>query len=153
MFPGTDAPIARWYEQFNLTSPTVCLGALPGTTSGYTPPVPAPGGDCLATTAVDTALPFGTLSIPMWDTQIGAPWPALAGSTSGGLLRGFLRESDADQITIDFNGQSITLSSLLPDGTGSCATGVTDGKDIDRGEPGWWMYLETRFDATSASGF
>ena len=151
--PGIETPLVRWYEPFDVTPPTVCLGALPNTTSGYDPPVPAPGGTCFSTSAVDASLPLGTLSIPLWDTQYAAPWPAATGSTGGGLLRGFLRESDADQIQFDFGGQTVALSSLLPDGTGSCATGIAHGKDSDRGEDGWWMYLEYRLDAASSSGF
>ncbi len=151
--PGTLPAVPRWYQAFDVTAPTVCLGALPGTTSGYTPPVPAPGGHCFATTALDTTLALGTLSIPLWDTELAAPWPATTGATSGGLMRGFLRESDADQITVDLGAGPVTLSSVLPGGTGSCATGVTNGIDNDRNEPGWWMYLEYRLDAVSTSGF
>jgi hypothetical protein len=151
--PGALPPVPRWYQAFDLTTPTVCLGALPGTTSGYTPPVPAPGGHCFATTALDTTLTLGTLAIPLWDTELAAPWPAASGSTSGGLMRGFLREADADEITVDLGTGPITLSSVLPGGTGSCATGVTNGLDSDRNEPGWWMYLEYRLDAVSATGF
>lgn len=151
--PGVLPPSGRWYEAFTVSSPTVCLGPLPGTTSGYTPPVPAPGGHCFATTSLDTTLALGTLSIPLWDTQLAAPWPATTGSTSGGLMRGFLREADADQITVDFGTGPVTLSSVLPDGTGSCATNVTNGLDSDRNEPGWWMYLEYRLDTVSATGF
>ncbi|HKE46733.1 MAG TPA: hypothetical protein VKB52_01605 [Rhodanobacteraceae bacterium] len=151
--PGTVPPVARWYASFDVSPPTVCLGPLPGTTSGYTPPVPAPGGQCFATSALDTTLPLGTLAVPLWDTQFAAPWPALGGSTSGGLLRGFLREADADAIDVDLNGQSVPLSRLLPDGNGSCATNVPNGLDSDRDEPGWWMYLEYRLDAVSSSGF
>ena len=151
--PGIQEPVWRWYGPFTVNPPTVCLGALPGTTSGYDPPVPAIGGFCFSTTAVDTVFPLTTLSLPLWDTQFAAPFPATSGSTEGGLMRGFLRESDADEILIDLGGTPIVLSSVLPDGTGSCATGVPDGKDIDRGEPGWWMYLEYRLDAVSSSGF
>lgn len=151
--PGVLPPSARWYEEFVTTAPTVCLGPLPNTTSGYTPPVPAPAGNCFATTSLDTTLALGTLSVPLWDTQLAAPWPATTGSTSGGLMRGFLRESDADQITVDLGTGPVTLSSVLPGGTGSCATNVTNGLDNDRNEPGWWMYLEYRIDAVSASGF
>jgi hypothetical protein len=151
--PGVLPPTRRWYEAFNVTSPTVCLGPLPGTTSGYTPPVPAPDGHCFATTALDTTLTLGTLSIPLWDTELAAPWPTTTGSTSGGLMRGFLREADADQITIDLGTGPIVLSSVLPGGTGSCATDVTNGLDSDRNEAGWWMYLEYRLDAVSATGF
>ena len=75
------------------------------------------------------------------------------GSTGGGLMRGFLRESDADQIGVDVSGQSVVLSSVLPGGTGSCAQNVAHGKDTDRDESGWWMYLETRLDAVSGNGF
>jgi len=115
--------------------------------------VPTPDGNCFATTAADASLPFGTLSIPLWDTAFAAPWPNTSGSTGDGLMRGFLRESDADQIPIDLGGQTVALSSLLPDGNGSCATGVVNGKDVDRDEPGWWMYLEYRLDAVSETGF
>ncbi|HEX5123741.1 MAG TPA: hypothetical protein VFV97_10890, partial [Rhodanobacteraceae bacterium] len=80
-------------------------------------------------------------------------WPATTGSTSGGLMRGFLRESDADQIMVDPGTGPVVLSSLLPGGTGSCAAGVTNGLDSDRNEPGWWMYLEVRLDSVSATGF
>lgn len=151
--PGALPPVPRWYEAFDLTSPTVCLGALPGTTSDYRPPLPTPGGHCFATSTIDTTLALGTLALPLWDTQLAAPWPATSGSTTGGLMRGFLRESDADQITVDLGTGPVTLSSVLPGGTGSCATGVPNGIDSDRNEPGWWMYLEYRLDAVSASGF
>ena len=151
--PGVEPPVVRWYEAFDLSAPTVCLGALPGTTTGYTPPVPTPDGQCFATTSLDTTLPLGPLVVPLRDTQFAAPWPALGGSTAGGLLRGFLREADADAIDVDLNGQSVPLSQLLPDGTGSCATNVPNGLDSDRDEAGWWLYLEYRLDAVSSSGF
>jgi hypothetical protein len=151
--PGVLPPVPRWYQAFNAMPPTVCLGALPGTTSGYTPPVPAPDGLCFATTALDATLTLGTLSIPLWDTKLAAPWPAASGSTSGGLMRGFLREADADEITVDLGIGPVTLSSVLPGGTGSCASGITNGLDNDRNEAGWWMYLEYRLDAVSATGF
>lgn len=151
--PAADPPISRWYSAFDVNAPTVCLGALPDTTSGYSPPVPAPDGMCFTTTAVDQTFLLGALSIPLWDTQYAAPWPGTTGSTGGGLLRGFLREADAGQIEVDFGGQTVVLSSLLPDGAGSCATNVAHGKDSDRGEAGWWMYLEYRLDAATQSGF
>ena len=151
--PGIEEPVWRWYRTFAVVPPTVCMGALADTTSGYDPPVPTIGGSCFTTTVVDTVFPLTTLSLPLWDTQFAAPWPATSGSTSGGLMRGFLREADADQIAIDLGAGPVVLSSVLPDGAGSCATGVPDGKDIDRGEPGWWMYLEYRLDAASSSGF
>ena len=151
--PGIGEAVWRWYGAGDVVAPTVCMGALPGTTSGYNPPVPEPGGFCFATTVIDAVFPLPTVSLPLWDTKFAAPWPATSGSSGGGLMRGFLRESDADNILIDLGGTPIILSSVLPDGTGSCATGVPDGKDIDRGEPGWWMYFEYRLDAVSSHGF
>ena len=151
--PGVEPPVSRWYASFDVTPPTVCLGPLPNTTSGYSPPVPSPGGHCFTSTAVDSSLPFGEVAIPLWDTLLASPWPAADGSTGGGLMRGFLRESDADQIVVDVSGQSVVLSSVLPGGTGSCAQNVAHGKDTDRDESGWWMYLETRLDAVSGNGF
>jgi hypothetical protein len=151
--PAGDPPVPRWYAAFDLGPPTVCLGALPDTTSGYSPPVPQPDGSCFTTTPVDTTFAFGKLSVPLWDTQYAAPFPSTTGSTGGGLLRGFLREADADELVLDVDGQNVVLSSLLPDGSGSCATNIAHGKDNHRGEPGWWMYLEYGLDAASASGF
>lgn len=148
--PADDAVATRWYAGFDVSPPTVCLGALPDTTSGFQPPVPAPDGTCFTTSAIDASLPLDTLTLPLWDTQLAAPWPAAGGSTGGGLLRGFLRESDADDLVVSLGTASVTLSSLLPDGSGSCMTGVAHGKDVDRGEAGWWMYLEYRLDAVSA---
>jgi len=151
--PGIETPVERSYAMYDLTAPTVCAGPLPDTTSGFDPPVPAPGGHCFATTVIDTVLPLSSLQLPLWDTKFAAPSPSATGSTGGGLMRGFLRESDADQISIDLGAGPIVLSSLLPDGTGSCSTGDPHGKDTDRGEPGWWMYLEIRLDAVTSSGF
>jgi len=151
--PADDTVVSRWYAGFDLTPPTVCLGALADTTSGYQPPVPAPGETCFATTSIDASLPVGTLSLPLWDTAFAAPWPAPNGFSGGGLVRGFLSESDADTFMVDLGTETVTLASLLPDGTGSCATGVAHGKDTDRGETGWWMYLEYGLDAVTASGF
>lgn len=151
--PGVETPVQRWYATYDLAAPTVCAGPLPDTVSGFNPPVPAPGGHCFATTVIDTVLPLSTLQLPLWDTKFAAPSPTASGSTSGGLMRGFLRESDADQISIDLGAGPIVLSSMLPDGTGSCETGDPHGKDTDRGEPGWWMYLEYRLDAVTSSGF
>ncbi|MGH8172877.1 MAG: hypothetical protein ACREPX_06995 [Rhodanobacteraceae bacterium] len=151
--PGIDPPVQRWARAFDVSPPTVCAGPLPDTVSGFDPPVPAPGGNCFATTIIDATFALSTLELPLWDTKFAAPWPSTSGSTGGGLVRGFLRESDADQLSIDLGAGPVVLSSMLPDGTGSCATGDPQGKDIDRGEPGWWMYLEFRLDAVTSSGF
>ena len=151
--PGSDAPIVRWYQAFDAAPADVCLGILPDTTSGYDPPIAVPSGQCFSTAAADASFALGSLAVPLWDTQFAAPLPAPIGSTGGGLVRGFLREADADALMLDFDGVDVALSSLLPDGSGSCARNVAHGKDTDRDEPGWWMYLEYRLDAVSPSGF
>lgn len=145
-----------WYASFELGSGQSCLEAIPNTVSTWSgaAPVPAPGGHCLSSTPRDQVLALGGgLVVPLWDTQVGAPWPGTVGSTGGALLRGFLRESDAALITVPYNNQQIPLSSMLPDGAGSCRTNVARGKDVHRGESGWWFYFETRLDAVDGFGF
>ena len=70
------------------------------------------------------------------------PSPGSATALSSGLLRGFLRESDANQIIITdpaLPGGSLTLASLLAGGSGSCS--MRNDKDIHQGESGWWFYF------------
>uniref|UniRef100_UPI0021493323 hypothetical protein n=1 Tax=Tahibacter caeni TaxID=1453545 RepID=UPI0021493323 len=65
----------------------------------------------------------------------------------GGLLRGFLRASDAAAITVPVNGTNTTLAALLPGGAGSCRANLPGGVDSWNGESGWWFYFEYRQDA------
>ncbi|TDR48795.1 hypothetical protein DFR29_101419 [Tahibacter aquaticus] len=142
-------PSLRSYRAFALSGSDHCLEALAGTTSnwGSAAAVPAPGGNCYATTAADLVLDTGSLQIPLYDTAFGAPLPAPGGSTGGGLMRGFLRASDAALIPIPLNGTTVTLASVLPGGAGSCRANVSGGIDTWRGESGWWFYFEYRQDA------
>ncbi len=139
----------------------ICLEALAGTTSGYTPPVAATPGPCFATRAQDLMLDLGGgLSFPLREAQVAATFevPARAAtrpeedaaawvvpgspppdSLSNGLLRGFLREVDADQIVLPPEFGGAVLSSLLPGGTNNCAAG--DDRDMLDGEMGWWFYF------------
>lgn len=117
-----------------------CLSPLPGTVRPYDPPVANPVGPCFASEAVDAELDFG-LVLPLQDVRVGGsrrdnPTPGLA----NGLLAGFLTEQAAQAIpvTLPLVG-TVTLSSLLPGGTGNCA--AHSDKDVHNGESGWWFYL------------
>jgi hypothetical protein len=83
------------------------------------------------------------MPLPLQDAQIAAVYsgnPA-TGLTSG-LLRGFLRESDAGQIVLPASLPIVggrLLSSILPGGSGSCAN--HNGRDILNGVSGWWLYI------------
>lgn len=141
--------VLRFYQSFNLNGSNHCLEPLPGTSSTWSsaPPIPLPGGSCYATTAADLVLDTGSAQIPLYDTAFGAPVPAASGSTGGGLMRGFLRASDAAQIQVPLNGSSRSLASMLPGGAGSCRADVPGGVDTHNGEQGWWFYFEYRQDA------
>lgn len=147
--PAAAVTPARAYRSFTLAGSDHCLEPLAGTTSTWTSgaPVPQPGGACYATTAADLVLNTGAVAIPLFDTRFGAPLPANVGSTGGGLLRGFLRASDAAVITVPVNGSNMTLASLLPGGAGSCRANLAGGVDSWNGESGWWFYFEYRQDA------
>lgn len=85
----------------------------------------------------------GGALITLNDAQISASFvggPATA--PSNGLLRGFLRESDTDQIIIAhvvLPGGSVILSSLLAGATGACSS--RNDKDLHDGDSGWWFYF------------
>jgi hypothetical protein len=149
--PDTLAAETRSYRAFTLAGSDYCLEPLPGTTSNWSgaAAVPRPGGQCYATTTADLVLSTGSVTIPLFDTAFGAPVPAMTGSTGGGLLRGFLRATDAATITVPVNGSTMTLASLLPGGAGSCRANGTGGVDTWNGETGWWFYFEYRQDAAT----
>ncbi|MBL8299534.1 MAG: hypothetical protein JNN30_14450 [Rhodanobacteraceae bacterium] len=149
--PGTLAATRRNYQAFTLTGSDRCIEPLPGTTSTWSGgvPVPLPGGLCYATTLADLVLSTGTFAVPLFDTKFGAPLPATSGSTGGGLMRGFLRASDAAAISVPVNGTPRPLASLLPGGAGSCQANVPGGVDTWNGETGWWLYFEYRQDAAA----
>jgi hypothetical protein len=149
--PDTLAAATRSYRAFTLAGSDHCLEPLAGTTSNWTgaAAVPQPGGHCYATTVADLVLSTGAVTIPLFDTAFGAPVPASTGSTGGGLLRGFLRATDAATITVPVNGNTMTLASLLPGGVGSCRANGAGGVDTWNGESGWWFYFEFRQDAAT----
>lgn len=122
-----------------------CLAPLPGTigTPAYSPAIATPAAPCFATGPKTFVFDNNGTPITLIDAQIAARFDANpAQNLSNGLLRGFLRESEANQIIINdpnLPGGSVVLSSLLAGGTGSCST--RDDKDTHNGESGWWFYF------------
>ncbi len=79
----------------------------------------------------------------------GNPATALA----SGLMRGFVSEAVANATLIAnplSPGQTFTLASLLPGGTGNCST--RNDKDTYLGVSGWWFYLNFTAAAVSYAG-
>lgn len=122
----------------------VCQDPIPGTTSGYTPAPPSPLAPCMVSAPVDATVDLGGTLVPLRDATIAATFTGNPPTgLIDGVLRGFLRETDADAVQIDpsipfIGGQP--LSSILPGGTNSCAS--HDDRDELDGVSGWWMYLE-----------
>lgn len=122
----------------------LCLQAIPGTTTGYSPPVPVIQDACLFSAPLDSQTSLGDVEIPLLQSQIGFGWSVDGLELMPGLNLGFLRETDADNVLLPadlplIGGQP--LSSILPGGQGSCAAG--DDRDMLEGDLGWWFYLET----------
>lgn len=128
-----------------------CLPPIPGTlgSPAYSPALQTPSAPCLLTAPRDLVLDNGGVAITLIDAQIGASLSGTPATTMPlGMLRGFLRETDANQITIPNPNdpkQVIVLSSLLPGGSGNCSS--RNDKDQHRGESGWWFYFN--FNASS----
>ncbi|HWS27844.1 MAG TPA: hypothetical protein VN259_14880 [Xanthomonadales bacterium] len=139
---ATATPTAYTYASFAAGS---CLTALPGTLGApaYSPAIVSPTGACFVTAPKTFVFDNNGTPITLVDAQIAAVFNATpATALSNGLLRGFLRESDANQIVISdpaLPGGSVTLAGLLAGGNGSCST--RNDKDSHQGESGWWFYF------------
>ncbi len=128
-----------------------CLETVPGTTSGYDPSIDEPTAPCFFTLSQDLTLDLQGIEVTLRDAQIAATWVGdPVNELMNGLIRGFLRESDADQLLLPpelpvIGGQP--LSVLLPGGAGNCAAG--DDRDQHEGESGWWFYLNASAESVS----
>jgi hypothetical protein len=151
----TDPPAATtcdWDRAFAIPRTTtydgitagVCLDALPGTTSGYSPAVAGTVAPCVRTDiglVPIIVLVVEGIAIVLEEGQIAG---TLVGDPvfrlEGGLVRGFLSEAVANTIMLPSPLGDIPLSSLLPGGQGNCAAG--DDRDLLEDVSGWWFYLE-----------
>lgn len=128
---------------YSLPVAATCLTPLAGTTSGYTPAVGSSPAPCWVSSSRPITLNLGGVSLPLIDFQIATTFAgAPPTSLETGLMRGFLRESDADLVLLPpdlplIGGQPLSI--LLRGGTGNCATG--SDKDVHLGVSGWWFYL------------
>lgn len=121
-----------------------CLAPISGTTTAYTPVITNPTAPCFATASTPSwTLDLGGIPLTLRNVQIGATYSGAApGTLTNGLIRGFLTETDANNTTIPASFPLIggkKVSSLLPGGTGCCAT--HDARDVLDGVRGWWFYL------------
>ncbi len=146
--PAGSAP-ARPFEP---RESALCRAELPGTISGYLPPVPSIVGPCFTDSPQSAQQSLNGLVLDLRQATIaGSYTPAAPNRIEAGLLRGFIREADADQILIPpevplIGGQP--LSALLPGGAGNCAAG--DDRDVLDGEAGWWFYFAIEAERVAA---
>ena len=122
----------------------ICLDVVGGTTSGYSPAVTPVVAPCFTTVAETLVLDLLGIPVTLQEAQIGGTFMGDPVDTlSPGLMRGFLSETDADNIIIPadlpvIGGQPFSV--LLPGGTNNCAPG--DDRDMLDGVSGWWFYFE-----------
>jgi hypothetical protein len=121
-----------------------CFAPIAGSTGGYSPAVATINSPCFLSAAKpNAALDFNGVSVPLYGVRSGGEFNNSIGPTGKIMLRGFLRESDANAVLLPASVPLVggrPLSVLLKGGTGSCATG--SDKDNFEGVPGWWFYLE-----------
>jgi len=133
-----------------------CLTPLAGTigSPAYSPAITTPAAACFTTAAKTVQFDNGGVPLTLEDAQYAA---SLTGSPAtalvSGLMRGFVSEAVANATLIPnplSPGQTFTLASLLPGGTGNCSP--RNDKDTNRGVSGWWFYLNFTAAPVSYSG-
>lgn len=121
-----------------------CFSPIAATTGGYTPSVATVATPCWLGAAKATAsLNFNGVAVPLYGVRSGGAVSATDGPIGRVMMRGFLRESDADATLLPVGLPLVggrPVSVLLKGGTGSCATG--SDKDVLDGVTGWWFYME-----------
>jgi hypothetical protein len=114
-----------------------CLGVIPGTTTGYSPPVVSTTGPCFVTAPQSLPLLIFDVPLTLLDASIGATYEG--SELANGLIRGFLRQTDAAATIVNVPGIGrVPVSSVLG-GPGAC--GGTADLDTRNGENGWWLYF------------
>lgn len=148
--PGS-MPAVLTYDGFDTGT---CLDVVGGTTSGYSPAVTPVTGPCFATVADTLVVDLLGIPVTLQEGQVAATFIGdPVSSLNPGLMRGFLSETDADNILIPadlpiIGGQP--FSALLPGGTNNCAPG--DDRDMLDGESGWWFYFQVVGQEVAFSG-
>lgn len=125
-----------------------CLAPIAGTTSAYTPVVNSTLAPCHSTEPQNIIINLGGIDLPLENYQQSLRYQNGI-TTDQGLHMGFISETTAENIIIPnsiplIGGQ--TFASILPGGTGSCAT--TDDRDTgpDGITSGWWFYFNSESD-------
>lgn len=128
---------------FEVRDSTLCRAALPGTISGYQPSVPSINGPCFTDSPQTAQQSLNGLMLELQQASLAGSYTSTAPDRiESGLLRGFIRETDADLLLIPADVPLIggqPLSALLPGGAGNCAAG--DDRDTLDGQTGWWFYF------------
>jgi hypothetical protein len=129
----------------NLGSGT-CLAPAAGTTThSYTPPVNAPAAPCFSSASTSYSFTAGGANITLEDAELAAAYGGNpATSLTHGLMRGFLRQADADLIMVDLSAIGdglVPLGQLFAGGLGSCVGDHSDRDTGPNGEPGWYLYF------------
>ena len=120
-----------------------CFEPIPSTFGTYTPAIGSIAAPCWLA-APQASLDFNVVAGMVQLQNVRRAGVALAnGPGARVLIRGFLRESDANLILLPatipvFGGRPITI--LLKGGAGNACSG--NDKDTLAGVPGWWFYLE-----------
>ena len=121
-----------------------CFSPIAATTGGYTPSVATVSPPCwLGAAKPQASLNFNGVPVPLFDVRTGGAVTAADGPIGRVMIRGFLRESDANAALLPASLPLIggrPISVLFKGGTGSCAVG--SDKDMLNGVPGWWFYME-----------
>jgi len=130
-----------------------CSGVVAGSASAYSPSIAVPAAPCFQTAPNTLSINFGGVAVSLIAASSAGTFNANpATSITSGLQRGFLRESDANNITIQLPvvGPRV-LSSLLPGGTGSC-NNIANGRDTFNSVTGWWFYFNSTQSAVQYVG-
>jgi len=141
------------YSMYANAAAGTCLQPVGGSTGGYAPAIVTPSAPCFVTDPFLLTLEVPALSVDLEEARIAATWsgdPPTA--LVNGLLGGFLSEAAADTTILSPDVPLVggePLSSILPGGTGCCAS--HDDRDLgpDGQTLGWWIYFN--FQATQVT--
>ncbi len=139
-------PTATVADTYSVVSsgPDSCFSPIAGSTGGYTPIVASVAPPCWLGSAKAAAnLNFNGVTVPLFGVRTGGAVGTTEGPIGRVMMRGFLRETDANAILLPATLPLVggrPLSVLLKGGAGSCAVG--SDKDMLDGVAGWWFYME-----------